>query len=316
MEQAKSSSEVKNAKRVVIVKIGGSSVTNKATKESVNEEYLDWFARTVSDNVGQEFKGADAAEQGNSQLGAAFILIHGAGSFGHHSAKEYGLSGQTGEPDVSKVISIGENRHRKRGLAETRLSVQKLNHLVVSKLIEHGVNAVGISPGFGIPGLEAHLHLQPEAINILEEVVLRTINAGLVPVMHGDACMYGSDAAILSGDTLVEVLGSLNWVSDAIFITDVDGVYDEDPRQNPNAKLLPKIFVDPESGSLMINVKASGSSHEHDVTGGLKTKLKAAARIAMSKTVTIVGCGSKGFAQTLRGEDVELGTAMSPKEET
>lgn len=67
MEQAKSSSELKNAKRVVIVKIGGSSVTNKATKESVNEEVLDWFARTVSDNVGQEFKavdGADAAEQG------------------------------------------------------------------------------------------------------------------------------------------------------------------------------------------------------------------------------------------------------------
>lgn len=64
MEQAKSSSEVKNAKRVVIVKIGGSSVTNKATKESVNEEVLDWFARAVSDNVGQEFKGGDAAEQG------------------------------------------------------------------------------------------------------------------------------------------------------------------------------------------------------------------------------------------------------------
>mmetsp|Transcript_25702 Transcript_25702/g.62962 ORF Transcript_25702/g.62962 Transcript_25702/m.62962 type:complete len:154 (+) Transcript_25702:584-1045(+) len=149
----------------------------------------------------------------------------------------------------------------------------------------------------------------------LEAVVLRTINAGLVPVMHGDACMYGNDAAILSGDTLVEVLGSLNWVSDAIFITDVDGVYDEDPRQNPNAKLLPKIFVDPKSGSLMMDVKASGSSHEHDVTGGLETKMKAAARIAMSKPVTIVGCGSKGFAQTLRGEDLELGTVMSPKEE-
>jgi len=242
-------------------------------------------------------------------------LIHGAGSFGHHSAKAYGLSGQTGEPDASKDISVRENRHRKRGLAETRLSVQKLNHLVVSKLIEHRVNAVGISPGFGIPGLEAHLHLQSEPMKDLEAVVLRTINAGLVPVMHGDACMYGNDAAILSGDTLVEVLGSLNWVSDAIFITDVDGVYDEDPRQNPNAKLLPKIFVDPKSGSLMMDVKASGSSHEHDVTGGLETKMKAAARIAMSKPVTIVGCGSKGFAQTLRGEDLELGTVMSPKEE-
>lgn len=237
-------------------------MTNKGEKESVNNGVLEWFARVVSDNVGQDFKVSDdssSSEKGSKQ-GAAFILIHGAGSFGHHSAKEYGLSGQTQEPNLSKSILPKNNRHRKRGLAETRLSVQKLNHLVVSKLVHYGVNAVGISPGFGIPGLQAHLHLQAEPMKDLEAVVLSTINAGLVPVMHGDACLYGDDAAILSGDTLVEVLGSLDWVSEAIFITDVDGVYDEDPRNNPNAKLLSKILVDRVSGSLMMDVKASGKS--------------------------------------------------------
>lgn len=194
----------------------------------------------------------------NSQQETAFILIHGAGSFGHHSAKAYGLSGKTDKPNLSTRMSPKSNRHRKRGLAETRLSVQKLNHLVVSKLIDYGVNAVGISPGFGVPELQAHLHLQQKPMKDLEAVVLSAINAGLVPVMHGDACLYGDDAAILSGDTLVEVLGSLHWVSDAVFITDVDGVYDEDPRQNSNAKLLPKIFVDPTNGTLTMDVKASG----------------------------------------------------------
>jgi isopentenyl phosphate kinase len=263
--------------KVVVVKIGGSSITNKADKESANAEALDWFARIVSEAVGESFKAINEEDQddGKSQVAkaqhqTAFIIVHGAGSFGHHSAKEYGLSGQTKEPNNSGMISKPENRFRKRGLSETRLSVQKLNHMVVSTLLDYGVNAVGLSPCFGVPGLEAHAHLQPEPLKALERVVLRTINAGLVPVLHGDACLYGDDAAILSGDTLVEVLGSLDWVAGAIFITDVDGVFDEDPRENPNAELLKTISVDPDTGKLRREVKASGSSHEHDVTGGLE----------------------------------------------
>ena len=53
-------------------------------------------------------------------------------------------------------------------------------------------------------------------------------------------------------------------------ITDVDGVFDEDPRKNPNARLLERIFVDPATGAIQMDLNASGSSHEHDVTGGLE----------------------------------------------
>lgn len=329
--------------KVVVVKIGGSSITNKAVKESVDQESLDWFARIVSETICKRFKASDETDEEGcissttynrtnkrlkqqqeqeqvmlenkkerSHSETAFIIIHGAGSFGHQSAKAYGLSGQTQEPDNLKSMSITQNKRRKRGLSETRLSVQRLNHLVVSTLVDLSINAVCISP-FGVPGLEAHAHLQEEPINALENLIWRTLDAGLVPVLHGDACLYGQDVGILSGDTIMEILGGLPWVSDAIFITDVDGVFNEDPRANPNAKLLKRISVDSKTADIKVDLNASGSSHEHDVTGGLKTKLEAAAKIARLKDVLIVERGSLSAEQALRGEkELELGTLLSP----
>jgi isopentenyl phosphate kinase len=266
-----------DAMEVVLVKVGGSSITNKAEKESLDEESLDWFARTLSSVVGDRFRApaSDDEREKNtptkesSRRQTAFVVIHGAGSFGHFTAKEYGLKGQTEEPSkANETISREQSRHRKRGLAETRLSVQKLNQLVVSTFLNHGINAVSISP-FGIPGLEAHANKQKEPLLALENVVRRTVQAGLIPVLHGDACLYGDDVGILSGDTLMEVLGNTSWITDTIFITDVDGVFNEDPRENPNAQLLRHISVDPGTGCITTELNASGSSHAHDVTGGL-----------------------------------------------
>jgi hypothetical protein len=43
-----------------------------------------------------------------------------------------------------------------------------------------------------------------------------------------------------------------------------------------------------------------------------QTKLKAAATIAKAKSVTIVGCGTKSAEQSLRGEEIERGSVLSP----
>jgi isopentenyl phosphate kinase len=98
------------------------------------------------------------------------------------------------------------------------------------------------------------------------------LRAGLIPVLHGDACLYGSrGAGILSGDTVMEMIGRAPWVSRAIFLTDVDGVFTKDPKSDPSAQLLQEIAV--SNGDIVaVNLEASGSTHEHDVTGGLKVR--------------------------------------------
>ena len=63
----------------------------------------------------------------------------------------------------------------------------------------------------------------------------------------------------------------------------------------------------------------SGSSHDHDVTGGLKAKLSAAASIAQSGIdVMISQCGYKSTERFVKGDyesiwDVETGTLLAQK---
>lgn len=262
---------------VVLVKIGGSSITNKASREHLNDKALDWFTSSISKSVSSAFlaRGDDedqectATRDTEKMKELAFVIVHGAGSFGHHSAKDYGLRGQSEDPPPPIITDSIDNRFLMRGVSETRLSVQTLNRLVVESLLEQNVNAVGISPCFGIPGLEAHAHRQPAVRKMFDRVVRETLYAGLIPVLHGDACLFGQGGGILSGDSIMEILGTSAWVHHSVFITDVDGVFTEDPRVNPDAKLLKELFVDTSSGRITTQVAASSSSHSHDVTGGL-----------------------------------------------
>jgi uridylate kinase len=83
----------------VLVKIGGSSITDKATREALNESALDWFARSLTSS--------------SHGMNLTFVIVHGAGSFGHHTAKEYGLgsnnhglamSGHVGQVRIQHVL--------------------------------------------------------------------------------------------------------------------------------------------------------------------------------------------------------------------
>jgi isopentenyl phosphate kinase len=249
--------------QVVLIKIGGSSITNKSVKETLDPDALAWFVTCLA-------KCKDRA----------FIVVHGAGSFGHHTAKEYGLSGKTQPPSSDGEEHYDKDTHRQLmlGLGRTRLSVQRLNRAVISAFLDQDIPAVGISPCFGVPGLEAHGG-QEQAKQHLREVVERTVRAGLVPVLHGDAGLYGDfGAGILSGDTLVEILGLAPWVTHVVFVTDVDGVYDKDPNTHKDAVLLQTLTVPRNHGndvSLMDGtIDATGSTHEHDVTGGLEVSTK------------------------------------------
>lgn len=63
------------------------------------------------------------------------LQVHGAGSFGHFQASQYGVA--RGGHDPAAAV---------RGFVETRRSVTQLNHAVVSALVDAGVPAVGLSP--------------------------------------------------------------------------------------------------------------------------------------------------------------------------
>ena len=257
---------------IILIKIGGSSITDKAIPERINTTALTWFAKTLS------------SCENNNNNNNKFVIVHGAGSFGHFQAREYGLQGKTEAPPTSTVVKQQQDRnttallqYKMQGIARTRLSVQTLNRLVVSALMDVNLAAIGISPCFGIPHLQAHGGTA-ETVDALRTVVYETITAGLVPVLHGDACLYGTnDGGILSGDTLMEMLGTASWIHQVVFLTDVDGVYSSDPKLDASAVLLQELAVHADGSlqtSLFANqqqiLQVTGSLHSHDVTGGLE----------------------------------------------
>ena len=145
-------------------------------------------------------------------------------------------------------------------------------------------------------------------------------------------------AGILGGDTIVEGLATV-WnkdknrrsrISKVVFITDVAGIYSSDPKSNDDAKLIRSLKVNRKTGDVTIekihgnaekseadSLNVSGSSHEHDVTGGLKAKLSSAVSIVQSGVdVIITQCGSYCTRQLVRGEwnsiwDVKTGTLLT-----
>lgn len=246
---------------VVLIKVGGSSITQKADKETLNYVALEWFVRIVKDA---------------SQQGIAFVVVHGAGSFGHHTAKEYGLRGKTEPPNPNDEEVLADSSRRKLmlGLGRTRLSVRQLNQDIISAFLGQDVAAVGISPCFGVPGMNAHGGGDSAKL-FLREAVEESLAAGLIPVLHGDAGLYGKyGAGILSGDTVMEILGQAPWVSHVVFLTDVDGVFTADPNMDESAVLIRTLNVDTASAEITSTdvLNATGSTHKHDVTGGLKVR--------------------------------------------
>ena len=371
---------------VIIIKIGGSSITNKATEETLNQHAIDWFAKLISASVHTSFLFSDKEEEQEQQeennhatnekrkTKPKFVVVHGAGSFGHHSAKRYGL--QCGKAALLKQrVSLSptttttttaavedekcnnnnssrsspqkRKRFQMEALSKTRHSVQKLNAAMVKALLDHGVNACNISPGVSLPGMRAYGSSSSTkttddisignddggsvaAMELLCESINEALEAGLLPVVHGDACLLDENhAGILGGDTLVEGLVSSEKMKEnvhkVIFISDIAGVFTADPKIAKDAKLIRSLKVDVTTGEVTIDdgdddnvaeMDVSGSSHAHDVTGGLKAKLGAAVTaVQCGKEVVIAKCCSTSAEKYVQGDSssAEEGTLISKK---
>jgi len=305
-----------NTEHFVIVKIGGSSITDKGQFETLNETSLTWFAQTIKEST----------LSNNRKI----IIVHGAGSFGHYHAKQFGLSSVSnpGKKEESTEMLPDFNERLKEGVSKTRLSVQTLHLKLISALIQQNINAIGISPFSVSPVYDNDLDL-----NLLSASVTHAVNRGMVPVIHGDV-VFESDigAAILGGDDIVTGIASHfvqvasaskinschenNAQVEVVFITDVDGVFTSDPKENKNAELVPLLEVSNHGGLMQMKgeevIHASKSSHEHDVTGGLQSKLKSAIEIAkQSVKVSIVKCGSINALQAIKGDKFDVGTTIT-----
>ena len=202
-----------------IIKLGGSVITNKSEYKSLDSDTL----QRLVDELPKE----------------DFILVHGAGSFGHILAKKYDLTN-----------GLKDNQ---KGFAEVHRDVINLNSKVIDVLLQRGLNAISIPPN------AFYMNGKTFSFDLFD----RYLKSGFIPVTFGDVVLdIEKGMSICSGDYLVLELAKHYSPDKVIFVSDVDGVYDKNPKIYEDAKLL-KEYED-----------AKFEEAVDDVTGSLKAKVE------------------------------------------
>jgi isopentenyl phosphate kinase len=255
-------------KDLILVKLGGSLITDKSRPYTVRQEVMERLAKEIK-------------ESGCENL----IVSHGQGSYGHQPAHEY---------QINEGI-INEKSYR--GLSIVQDVAAQLNRIVVSTFIKNGINAMSVQPSCSAVCKNGRIvEWDISAINEM-------IKQKQLPVPYGD---IGFDLAkgccIISADEIMNFFASNMEAKRVIMVGKVDGVMTADPSKDKNAKLIPKITM---KNYDKIKSSLTGSDGV-DVTGGMLSKVDSLLELAKKgiESEIINGDVPGNLKRALRGEKV------------
>ncbi len=257
----------------IVLKIGGSAITDKTGELAAKTEVINRLA--------EEIKRADIDN---------LIIVHGGGSFGHPTAQKWGIKDGFKEPS------------QKLGFAETHHVMTVLNGLVMDALVWHEISAVSYAPSTCF--VTENGRIKGCDSGNLEKMM----QMGFTPVLYGDAVLDNKIGfTVLSGDQLVAYLAMKFEAEKIIIGVDTDGLYDSDPKTNPNAQPYRHLTLE----ELKKVQSKLGKSTGKDVTGGMAGKIaEIIPAVEQGIHVTITGATkAQSIMRALIGKDV-LGTEI------
>ncbi len=228
----------------IVIKLGGSLITDKRTENTVNREAVDRVAEAIAEIV---------------NLGYSVILVHGAGSFGHILAKKWSI-----DDGANPVISVKQ----REAIAQIRTNMIELCSILIKSLEEYGITCRSFPPSEWATGTGKTFE---------GDISIFAKGTGFVPVTFGDVVDINDsrEFGILSGDDIMlRLANEIEGVSHVIFlIGDAPGVMDRPPGREGSILLerwSPSDEVDSEH------------NEEIDVTGGIRLKMERAGEIAQN----------------------------------
>ncbi|WP_347330872.1 glutamate 5-kinase [Marinimicrobium locisalis] len=139
---------------------------------------------------------------------------------------------------------------------------------------------------------------------------LRTLlDLGVVPVVNENDTVVTDEIRFGDNDTLGALVANLIEAELLVILTDQAGMFDSDPRSNPEAKLLPELSADDSS----LEAMAGGGGALG--RGGMLTKVRAARVAARSGADTLIlgGRTERALLRARAGEP--LGTLLKASQE-
>jgi len=172
---------------MILIKLGGSIVTNKERPQSAR--------RKTIDNILKQIKRIDEPK----------ILVHGGGSYGHYWSVRYGMHTKPA-------------RYSLKGLSVVKNSMIELDKIILDSAAKNRLNTYSLPPTDFMNG--------NKPIRSKIEKIGEIAKSGLTPVTYGDALWYGQKKSyILSGDVIMTAIAKVLKPRLSVFVLNVNGVY-------------------------------------------------------------------------------------------
>ncbi len=137
------------------------------------------------------------------------------------------------------------------------------------------------------------------------------LQLGVIPVINENDTVAVDEIRFGDNDTLAAMVANLLAAELLVILTDQPGMYEEDPRQNPNVKLIQEA----RAGDRRLQIMASAGGVGELGRGGMLTKVRAASRAAQSGTTTVIASGREtDVLLKIRSGD-NVGTLIYPDQE-
>ena len=226
--------------QLTVLKLGGSAITDKARECTPDIPTIQ--------NVADQLRDYDRP----------LLLIHGGGSYAHPFVAKFGLG--KGLLDRSQLRSI----------SETEFYLGQLTRIICASLLLRGKRPVPFHP-------MSFVTFDNGKVNrMLLDPIRKALQAGLVPLLHGDLVFDESRGiGVLSGDRIASLVGQRLGASRVLLGSDVDGVYLQNPKTFPSTTLISEVTSENFRSVLEASRGPSG-----DATGGMAEKVRQALQLA------------------------------------
>lgn len=256
-----------------MLKIGGSVLTDKKTPDTINFDIIDQIAANIK-------KIYDKPE-------LKFALVTGVGNVGHRAVAQSGAH-------------KGDNGSIKRrvGLVKAQIAVNNLRNIVLEALERHKVPVFQFYTSS--IAIADKMRIKEMYFNSVEEFLKNNI----IPITSGDVIPDKTlGYSVMSGDIALQQMVNRWHPKIIVYGTNVAGVYNDDPQENPAAELLTDIKFDEIDD--VLNDITQGKNI--DVSGAMKGKfyaIKSILKSNPSSTVHIFDCTQpKNLLKIIAGED-------------
>ncbi|WKD49331.1 glutamate 5-kinase [Microbulbifer spongiae] len=209
----------------------------------------------------------------------------------------------------SGAVAAGMDRLGWRRRPESIHQLQAAAAVGQSHLVQVYEQAFG---DFDIPSAQIlldHDDLSNRTRYLNARSTLRTLlSLGSVPIVNENDTVVTDEIRFGDNDTLAALVANLVEADALLIMTDADGLFSEDPRENPRAELIAEASaLDPRL------LQVAGESRSGLGRGGMATKVRAAQLAARSGACTVIAGGAREAVITRVCAGEPLGTLLLPE---